>query len=263
MRLPRPIAITLALAGVALAGGLVALAATYHHWRVNKLTLLEPRLLTGVASWSSPAPDGCRLLMIGDSRIADWPLVPPEGWQVGRLGFPGATSGNILAAAVPVLARERPDAVLIQSGTNDATVAVLVPEEAQRILDDAAGNVAATVRTARAAGARTVIIMTIAPPIQPGLRARLVMGDRQTQFMRALTPRLARLAADGGAQLIHTEAALSDANGNLDPAFRADDLHWRPAAYKRLDRLRDTLLADACSSNQRFSSNGSGSLPAR
>lgn len=239
---PRAFAATLALAALALAGGVVALAAAYHHWRVNKLSLLEPRALPGEVVWSAPAPGGCRLLMIGDSRIADWPLAAPGGWQIGRLGFPGATSGNILAAARPVLARERPDAVLVQSGTNDATVAALVPERAAHILDEAAANVAATLAAASAAGARTLLMMTIAPPIEPSLQARLAMGDRQTAFMRALTPRLAQVATQSGARLIGTETLLSDANGRMDPAFRADDLHWRPAAYQRLDRARDALL---------------------
>lgn len=224
---------------LALAGAVAAF-----DYRARKLAILEPRALRGDLIWSGASDARCTLLMIGDSHISRWRTPPPQGWRMVRLGFPGEAAVNIAAAAPAAIASAAPDAVLIAAGTNDASAAALQRNGRDATLARAAAAVEQMAVTAQRAGVGQVVVATIAPPRSPEPWRRLIYGDRQAAAQRELSARIAASAATQGAQVLDAAALALDPKGRVDPALRADALHWSPAGYEALSKALWDRLPD-------------------
>ncbi|WP_165768765.1 SGNH/GDSL hydrolase family protein [Sandarakinorhabdus cyanobacteriorum] len=167
---------------------------------------------------SAPAPP-CRLLIIGDSLADEWQAPPPPGWAVARHGWPGQRATEIAPRLPGLIARHRPQALLIMAGSNDARAAALWP--AGDAIPAAATAIAAMAQTGTASGTK-VIVARLAPlGPQPWWRQWLI-GTRQSAAMAAIEARL---------QLPPGTARLASPN---DKALRRDHLHYNAAGYARL-----------------------------
>ena len=224
------------IAGLALVLAAIAWAGAFFAYRALKIGVLEPRALARPVEWAGDPSAACTLLMVGDSRIAQWPLLPRPGWRVGRLGFPGEAATSIEPAARDAILAARPTVAVVQAGANDATAAAFQSEaDRARTIDRAAAAVLAMGEAARRAGAAQAFVLTVAPPIGLALWKRALIGSAQAPIMAAIGERIAAGAAGKSLLILDVDRLFRDDEGRLNGDFRADDLHWSAAAYRALD----------------------------
>jgi hypothetical protein len=77
-----------ALLAAALLFAAAGYVAAYFAYRTFKLSRLEPRPLQAPIQWTGESDARCTLLLVGDSRIARWPVEARSGWRIGRLASP-------------------------------------------------------------------------------------------------------------------------------------------------------------------------------
>lgn len=164
-----------------------------------------------------PLPTGARVLVIGDSLVAgtgagqglDWPtrLALDSGWRVVNAGIPGHTSGQAAARLPELLARHRPDAVIIAVGGNDFL--------RRHPLADTRRHLEALITTARQ-GREHVALLAVP---QAGLAA--AWGSLEDH------PLFTELAEQHGITLVPN--AISEVLS--DDALKADPIHANAAGY--------------------------------
>ena len=175
----------------------------------------EPRL--------HPLPPGAVMLAFGDSLThgtgappgASYPAVLARltGLRVVNAGRPGETSAEGAARLPTLLARHRPDLVVICHGGND-----LLRRLPRGRLET---NLRRMVAAARAAGAEVVLVGVPAPGLPP-----------RTDPVYARVAETERIPAD-----LETLARLE-----ADPAMKADAVHLNAAGYTTLAEAIAALL---------------------
>jgi lysophospholipase L1-like esterase len=217
--------------------GVAGYFAAYAAYRARKLNRLKPVRLVKPVEWFG-APDAARkLLLVGDSRIAQWPLAPREGWRVGRLGFPGDTAANIAPSVADQIKSAAAGIVVIQAGGNDAVAAVVQRgDERAATLRHAAEAVIAMGEAARRVGASQIIVFTVVPAIKPELWKRALLGSAPTRLVLEVGEKIAEEARQRGMMILDANRLFRDSHGRLMTEYRTDSTHWSPAAYRLLDR---------------------------
>jgi lysophospholipase L1-like esterase len=224
------------LLGLALLLVAIGYAGAYLVYRTAKLNLLKPRHLKAPIQWTGESDARCTALLIGDSRIAHWPVEARSGWRIGRLGFAGEAAINIELAVRDQIATAGANMVVIQAGGNDATAAVFQREALRE--ETIARSVRAVIaigEDARRAGASQVIVLTIVPPIDLELWKRALMGSKQEELMTRLGNAIASKALAEGMRVLDANLLFRDAGGKLRREYRNDGLHWSLAGYRTLD----------------------------
>lgn len=210
--------------------------AAYFAYRTFKLSRLEPRPLQAPIQWRGESDARCTLLLVGDSRIARWPVEARSGWRIGRLGFPGEAAINIEPAVRDQIGAVRANVVVIQAGGNDATAAVFQAKQVrEETIARAARAVIAIGEDARRAGASQVIVLTIVPPIDLELWKRALMGSKQESLMTRIGDAIAGKARAEGMEVLDANLLFRDASGELRSEYRSDGTHWSLAGYRALD----------------------------
>lgn len=225
-----------ALLGLALAFAAAAYFGVYLAYRAFKLNVLEPRRLQAAPiQWTGESDARCTALLVGDSRIAHWPVEAKPGWRIGRLGFSGEAAVNIEPAVRDQIAATGADVVVIQAGANDATAAVFQPESLrEETIARAARAVIAIGEDAGRAGASQVIVLTLVPPIELEMWKRALMGSKQEELMARLGNAIASEARAKGMKVLDANLLFRDAEGKLKRDYRSDGLHWSTAGYRAL-----------------------------
>jgi lysophospholipase L1-like esterase len=224
------------LPGLALLFAAAGYVSVYLAYRTARLTVLEPRRLQAPIQWTGESDARCTALLVGDSRIAQWPGEARPGWRIGRLGFSGEATINIEPAVRDQIAAARADVVVIQAGGNDATAAVFQSEPLrEETIARAARAVIAIGEDARRAGASQVIVLTIVPPIDLELWKRAPMGSKQEELMTRIGNAIASKARAEEMEVLDANLLFRDAKGELRPEYRSYALHWSLAGYRALN----------------------------
>lgn len=175
-----------------------------------------------------------RILLVGGSRIADWPLPEaPDGYHIIKRGRGGETSLQLAARLPQLLALLKPDVVVVSTGMNDLVAAALSPAQAPHIEAELLNNLDRITGQISQAGAEPVL-STIVQPARPKILRRILAwnSDIHSAVHRINTELLTR--AKAGLRLLDTNATLNAGQGPLEPRFAQDTLHFNPAAYVRL-----------------------------
>lgn len=173
------------------------------------------------------------VLLIGDSRMARWPreLLPARAMVAG---YPGAAAVNIGPTMSAYMAAVRPRTVVIQAGYNDAVAAALhLPGEREAILAEASRSVRDMIAAAKRGGAARIVLLTVAPPMQPDLAWRLVYATRVQGIVAGLNARLEAEKFEG-VELVDLAALFGQPGGAIDPRFADGNSHFSRAAYRVL-----------------------------
>lgn len=217
----------LSVSAALLATGMMATGAVYV---AGKRAIVEreplPLLPTEGAS-----PGG--VLLIGDSRMARWPRdLLPAGAMVA--GYPGATAINIGPTTGEYVRGLRPHMVVIQAGYNDAVAAALhLPPRREEILDEASRSVRDMVAVAKRGGARRIIVLTVAPPMQPDPIWRIIYRRRVEAAAAGLNARL-RAGKPEGVELVELGALFGQPGDAIDSRYADGNSHFSRAAYREL-----------------------------
>lgn len=223
----------------------MAAAASVALYREGKLAVVRPAKLTGQIAWQGPDSAPCSLLFVGDSRVARWPIDAPTGWRVGRLGYPGQGSANIAAASRASIANADPTVVVIAAGINDAAAASLMPAgQARETIAATGAAIDGLAGWAFDRGARRVVLVTVVPPIEPGIARRLLFGDRVVRHAETLSRSIRRLGKGGRSEILDADRLFRDRGGHLREDLRDDAVHWNGRAYEHLNAVLWSMVAD-------------------
>jgi lysophospholipase L1-like esterase len=191
---------------------------------------------------SSPAGSEPTVLLLGDSRMAQWDLPQLSRWRVVNAGAGGLTTGQLRLGAPKLLDEFRPDAVVLEAGINDLKYIGLRPEMASRIISLAASNLAAVVHECAARHCRVILLETW-PASQPDLARRLVWNAAIPAGVASLNAQLRLLNAPG--QGIRVVDLFKDAGLQPEARLYRDTLHFKPEVYQRLTPAVEKELAPA------------------
>lgn len=185
-----------------------------------------------------PATEGSRLwVFFGDSRSAQWPAPPLEGFEVRNLGIGGQTSVQVAERMADQLLPLKPDTVLLQVGINDLKAIAMLPADRDAIVAETKRRIDQIVDALRAQGAK-VILTTIFPRGALDLQRRPFWSSDVDAAVQEVNRHI-RGRVGPGVSLFDTEAVLRGDDGLIQPAFARDLLHLRPAGY---DALNEALL---------------------
>lgn len=179
-----------------------------------------------------------RLVLFGDSLVQDWGEHQPglfgDEW-VGR-GVSGQGTTRMLARFRSDVIALKPQTVIILGGTND-----LIAADTLIGPDQTLANIETLVDLAGANG--IAVILTTLPPTR---HFSTRPGFAPQAFVPGLNQRLRQLAQRRGLVLADFHAALVAPEGaTYRPDFSDDGIHPSPAAYRALETVVRTALAES------------------
>lgn len=188
---------------------------------------------------SEPASSKPTVMLLGDSRMAEWGLPRLARWRVVNGGAGGLTTGQIRLRVAGLLDEFHPDAVVLQVGINDLKFLGLRPELSATVVSLAASNLTAVVNECVARHCRVLVLETW-PPGRPTL-ARLPVWSRAIPAsVGELNERLR--AADAPERRVRVVDLFKLAGLNPGPESFRDTLHFVPAVYERLTPVLENEL---------------------
>ncbi len=187
---------------------------------------------------SIPDSEPGAILLLGDSRIADWHCPDIEGRRVVNAGFRGITSAQLAMVCHGILRQTRPQVVVIQVGINDLKLLGIRPELRERVISDCVSNILNIVLESKQIGAH-VIVTFVWPAGKVDLLRRFVWSDAVDSAITETNARLQKtLAAE-------KDVAVADIFGETVQKISvternqlySDTLHLKSGTYVRLSEL--------------------------
>jgi lysophospholipase L1-like esterase len=188
---------------------------------------------------NSPANFNSTVLLLGDSRMAQWDLPQWPGWRVVNAGAGGLTTGQLRLCAPKLLDECRADAVVLEAGINDLKFLGLRPETAPQIISLAASNLTAVVHECAARRCQVILLETW-PAGEPDLLRRLVWNAKISAAVGSLNAQLRLLDSPG--QGIRVVDLFSEAGLKPEASLYRDTLHFKPEVYQRLTSVLEKNL---------------------
>lgn len=184
----------------------------------------------------NPAP---AVLLLGDSRMAQWGLPTLSGWRVVNAGAGGLTTGQLRLCAPGLLDEFRPHTVVIEAGINDLKFIGLRPEMSQQIVSLAASNLTAIVHESAALHCQVIVLETW-PAVRPGFLRRLVWNAEIPAAVDSLNAQLRSLnSPEKGIRVVDL---FKEAGLPPDTNLYSDTLHLNPEVYSRLTLALESAL---------------------
>jgi lysophospholipase L1-like esterase len=179
-----------------------------------------------------------QLVLFGDSLVQDWSERQPGPFRsawVGR-GVRGQGTTRMLARFRSDVIALKPQAVIIVGGTND-----LIAADTRIGPDQSLANIETLVDLAEANG--IAVILTTLPPVErfstrPGFAPQPFIAQLNRQ-LRELTQRRGLILADFHAAMVAPDGA------TYRPGFSDDGIHPSPAAYRALEPVVRSALAES------------------
>lgn len=184
---------------------------------------------TGVPSFKETGPEGApRVLLLGDSRCAQWPEFASQKYRVINGGVGNETTAQIQLRAAEGIAKARPAIVVIEAGINDLKTIPLMPEREHEIVADCVMNLMRLVRVSRDAGA-SVLVLSVLPAGRVELSRRLVWSDAVARSVVKVNRLLLEQCSS------KTRVSFLDVTSHIsvDRDYK-DTLHFAPTFYARI-----------------------------
>jgi peptidoglycan/LPS O-acetylase OafA/YrhL/lysophospholipase L1-like esterase len=195
---------------------------------------------------SAPANFHSTVLLLGDSRMAQWNLPQLSGWRVVNAGADGLTTGQIRVAAPKLLDKFHPDAVVLEAGINDLKFLGLCPELASELVSLVLSNMSATASECAARHCKIILLETW-PAGKPGFARRLVWNKTIAVSLEELNARLQTL--NSTEREIRVVDLFKEAELKPEVGLYRDTLHFKPEVYQRLtpslEKELNTMLLPA------------------
>lgn len=222
---------------VALAG--YAAFAKRAQWIEGKIAALTAPASTEFAAANAALPPKAskpRIVLIGDSRIAQWPAGElPGRFEVINRGIGGETAAQLVKRFDADALALDPDLIVVQAGMNDLVAASLMDTEqgdAVRVLTREA--LVTMAKRAHAAG-RPILLTTVIPPARPDFIRRPVWSASLPDLAADVNADLKKVRLPEELRVIDLSADLTARDGTmLNDDYRRDTLHLNEVGYKRL-----------------------------
>ena len=187
-----------------------------------------PKLAVRVSSGGDSQPT---VLLLGDSRMAEWGLPRLANWRVVNAGTGGLTTGQIRLCAGTMLDEFHPRAVVLEAGINDLKWLGLRREMSGSLVLLAASNLTSIVNECVARNC-PVLVLEAWPAGRPGL-ARLPVWSKSIKTSLVELNQLLR-AANAPERGVRVVDLFERAGLKPSADLYRDTFHLRPEAYNRL-----------------------------
>ena len=229
--------------GVVMLFAALALSLTFmlflrHHYAETLAAKVWPAERFTVRVAGTAVPGSRTVLLMGDSRMADWGLPQVENWRVLNAGLPGVTTAQLASCCRAILNQVQPQVVVIQIGINDLKLLGVRPDLGDAVTGNCVSNILTIVTECRRAGAR-VVVTPVWPVGKVTLARRLVWSIAVDPTVAETNARLRRLLAnEDGVYVVDLFLELTRglSKENREQLYR-DTLHLKPETYARLSVL--------------------------
>jgi lysophospholipase L1-like esterase len=233
----------IAIAGAGcVVGAVIAGFAARHAWIERKIAALTspPTRLFSAENVALPPKGGRRrVVLIGDSSIARWPMERlSERWQFVNRGVGGETVGQVAQRFDADALSLDPDAIVLSAGGNDLIAADFLDPAARRTVIDRTCETLKDLSRRAAELGIPVLIATLAPPSSPDIFRLPVWRESVRDSVAEVNQWLRRYGSQSGVGVVDFSAALGAGDRRTPDKFRADTLHLNRLGY---DRLASTL----------------------
>jgi lysophospholipase L1-like esterase len=201
-------------------------------------TLTSPASIAYAPANAALPPKGPRprIVLIGDSRIAQWPaeLFSPQ-WEIVNRGIGGETTAQTIGRFQADALALDADVIVIETGVNDLFAASFMDEGPRQIIASAAIERIQALANAAAASGRRALIATILPPASPDILRRFVWNESLRDLVADANSELRKAKLPGRVKVIDlASVVVADDPKTLFPVYRKDVLHLNIAGYERL-----------------------------
>lgn len=201
-------------------------------WRQEKIDGLSTPLTIRFPNVSPADDNKTRVVLFGDSRMAQWRSDWPEQFEVINRGVSGSTSFQALERVQRDVLKHQADWVIIQVGINDVVASRLLFGQARhQVIDQVADNISAIVSSIRESGAK-VILMSVVPEINADIFRLLIWQGSLQPEVNQINQSLQNKALGNIIRLNATDIFVADKEWRYD--YSRDALHWNPSAYEAI-----------------------------
>ena len=207
-------------------------------WRQGKINGLTSPADVSFAQ-TMEYPDGKkRVVLFGDSRMAQWRGQWPDHYFVINRGIAGSTSFQALERLERDVIAHQPEWVIIQMGINDIVASRLVfGQHRKDVIHKTASNIQKVIQRIVSQDIN-IIFMSVVPEINADfLRLAVWQGSLANEVIKT-NARLQSLLPDNVNWLEASEIFAH--NGVWRSDYAKDALHWNTAAYQD---LQDAVIA--------------------
>lgn len=233
--------IVLALVAFALAVGAGSVVIARHYYGQKLIKHVWPQKgLEGVAAPLPRAEGG--ILLIGDSRMAEWPLLQLAGLPVTNGAISGSTSAEMSGRLRRQLESNHPRIVIIEVGINDLKLIGVRPELKGAIISQCLTQIMQAIDLCREYNAQ-VFLFPVWPggPVSP-IR-RLVWNESINVAVRELNERMCEEALSRThVTLVPVFSEILQQNSSHPSELYRDTLHMKAETYHLLSEALNTLI---------------------
>jgi lysophospholipase L1-like esterase len=196
-----------------------------------------------------PKSGQARVVLIGDSRIAKWPLDQfPIEWEIINRGIGGETSAQLAMRFASDALRIKPDLIFVESGINDLIAASFMSSESQDVVLGHLIESLNRVANQSEEYGITTIIGSIIPAASPTFFRYFFWNASVVSLVQRANRELRKVNWPTQVQLVDLSFLGGD---KVIDAYRADTLHMNGAGYNRLTTEIISKMALALSKNMR------------
>jgi lysophospholipase L1-like esterase len=171
------------------------------------------------------------VLLMGDSRMAEWGVPDLGRWRVLNAGAPGWTTGQIRQQTRNLLAQFQPDTVVLQAGINDLKFLGVRPALEDSVVALAHSNLVAIVNECVEHRCK-VIVLEVWPSGQPTLVRRWIWNKAVASSTDQLNAQLRELnSPERGVWVVDL---FQRAGVKPGPEPFRDILHFTTETYQQL-----------------------------
>jgi lysophospholipase L1-like esterase len=193
-----------------------------------------------------------RIVLIGDSRIAQWPAKAWVGpWEIINRGVAGETVAQLSKRFQPDAIALHPDTIVIESGINDLVAASFMGEAARRAVVGRTFETLRELAEAGVASGSSVFVGTVLPPAQPDVLRLPVWRESVRALVSEINTELRKWKLPGNARVFDFSRALGAVDDKFLPdTYRVDTLHMNESAYERLTAALEISLIQVTDSRK-------------
>lgn len=212
----------------------------------NTAELRADPLGTAVLAPALEASDS-PVLLLGDSRVADWSPRPTIGGiEADAIGLPGLTAAQLAAAVSARPPGLTGRTVLVQVGVNDLKALGYTDRSPDEVLGALRANLRTIHEALAAQGARPVVL-TIVPPGPVPFSRRFIWTELIDRSVAGINRELAEGSIVPASAVIDLRDLVGAEDGLL-PEFAAGALELTPEGYQLIsDRLAERLATPPAS----------------
>lgn len=174
-----------------------------------------------------------RIVLFGDSRIAQWDPVPDiPGCEIINRGVPGETTSQSLLRIDSDLLSLNPDIAVIQIGANDCNSIGTLPEFEVPIITNCRDNIKRITEILTSRNIRTVFLTIF--PVGSVPVYRLPFWSEKTRSYISETNTMLSGYNSGNIRIVDCDPLFLE-NGKLKKTYAKDMLHLNRGAYMKLN----------------------------